>query len=71
MKVKNHHNGCQGMNVFFISNFKGMGLVYVHKLATGYVITKSHTPSLERWIEVNGIDHFKSIQEINEALKND
>ena len=43
-------------------------ILYVHKFQSCYVVSKSFSPGLDRWLVIDGKDQFKSIRELEEAL---
>ena len=55
----------------YVERYQHYPILYVHKLKTGYVLTRSHDQGCSTWIKVNGQEHFKTIDDINEALNHD
>jgi len=54
---------------WYIEQFPGHGFVYVHKLKTCYICTKSHNHYAKRALPIAGQEYFKSIHDINAALE--
>jgi len=51
-----------------IDNLQNERRVYVHKMPSGYVITKSPQKGIGCFIQVRGQEFFDTIQELNNAI---
>ena len=55
----------------YVKGYSHYPMLYVHKLKTGYVLTRSFDQGISTWIEVNGQEFFNTIDDINEALNHE